>query len=94
MLRSRLQQELASELRHERERLRPMALSSTMAQETLDEVEAALHRLAENTYGLCEACGFPIEPTRLRAKPWTRYCRVCAEWAVDFMPTDDQGGTG
>jgi len=39
----------------------------------LDEVNAALERLAEGTYGVCERTGQPIPKTRLDAIPWTRY---------------------
>jgi len=40
----------------------------------LGDVEAALERLESGTYGTCEACGGPIEGTRLEALPATRYC--------------------
>lgn len=39
----------------------------------LAEIEAALHRLHEGTYGICEETGKPISAARLRAIPWTRY---------------------
>ena len=37
--------------------------------ETLEEVERALAKLADGTYGMCEDCGQPIDPLRLEAKP-------------------------
>lgn len=40
----------------------------------LEEVEAALQRLEEGRYGLCEVCGKPIAEGRLEAMPATRYC--------------------
>jgi RNA polymerase-binding transcription factor DksA len=40
----------------------------------LAEVEHALRRLDEGTYGTCEACGKPIPPERLEAMPATRFC--------------------
>jgi RNA polymerase-binding transcription factor DksA len=40
----------------------------------LDEVERALRKLDEGTYGQCETCGEPIAPARLEAMPATRYC--------------------
>ncbi len=46
--------------------------------EALDEVEAALSRLEEGTYGLCEVCGKPIGAARLEAKPAARRCIVDA----------------
>jgi len=46
--------------------------------ETLEEVERALHKLADGSYGACEDCGRPIDPARLEAKPAARYCIDCA----------------
>ena len=40
----------------------------------LDEVERALTRLDEGTYGTCETCGEEIPPARLEAKPAARFC--------------------
>jgi DnaK suppressor protein len=44
----------------------------------LTDVEAALRRLARGRYVLCEGCGRPIPPARLRAVPWARQCVGCA----------------
>jgi DnaK suppressor protein len=46
--------------------------------EALNEVEAAINRLSEGTYGLCERCGQPIAPARLEAMPMARLCIACA----------------
>ena len=40
----------------------------------LAEVDAALARLDDGTYGTCEACGRPIGDDRLDALPFTRFC--------------------
>ena len=40
----------------------------------LDDVENALRRLSEGTYGTCDACGKPIGDERLKAMPATRFC--------------------
>jgi RNA polymerase-binding transcription factor DksA len=40
----------------------------------LAEIDAALARLDAGTYGICEACGRPIEPERLEAIPYARLC--------------------
>lgn len=53
------------------------ALAAELA-DALDEVEAAIARLAEGTYGLCEVCGQPIPPARLEAMPAARRCIACA----------------
>jgi len=41
----------------------------------LAEVERALGRLDAGSYGICEACGKPIDDTRLEARPEARLCR-------------------
>lgn len=40
----------------------------------LDDVERALARLDEGTYGTCEACHEPIGDDRLAAMPAARFC--------------------
>jgi DnaK suppressor protein len=40
----------------------------------LADVEHALQRLDDGTYGTCEACGQPIDDARLEAMPATRFC--------------------
>jgi len=42
-------------------------------------IEWALIRLKKGNYGICAACGKPISRARLRAVPWTDYCRDCME---------------
>jgi RNA polymerase-binding transcription factor DksA len=44
-------------------------------QDMLVEVNAAIRRILEGSYGICEASGQPITQDRLRAVPWTRYTR-------------------
>ncbi|MEO5668380.1 MAG: TraR/DksA family transcriptional regulator [Bdellovibrionota bacterium] len=40
----------------------------------LQEIEHALSKFEESTYGLCEDTEEPIDEGRLDAQPWTRYC--------------------
>ena len=40
----------------------------------LHDVEHALRRLSDGTYGTCEACGKPIPDERLEAMPAARFC--------------------
>lgn len=40
----------------------------------LEEVDAALARLASGTYGICETCEEAIEPERLAVDPLLRFC--------------------
>jgi RNA polymerase-binding transcription factor DksA len=44
----------------------------------LREVDAALSRIEEGKYGICEGNSELIPKQRLKAIPWTRYCVVCA----------------
>lgn len=40
----------------------------------LEEVDIALRRLEDGSYGTCERCGREIDADRLRARPASRYC--------------------
>ncbi|HEV7887675.1 MAG TPA: TraR/DksA C4-type zinc finger protein [Acidimicrobiales bacterium] len=40
----------------------------------LNDIQHAMRRLDEGTYGTCEACGKPIGEERLEAMPATRFC--------------------
>jgi RNA polymerase-binding protein DksA len=42
-------------------------------QEALYEIDAALKRIDDGTYGVCELTGKPISWKRLQAIPWTRF---------------------
>jgi len=48
------------------------------ARRHLAEIEAAITRLDNGTYGVCETCGQPISDARLRARPVARACITCA----------------
>ncbi|UIJ36590.1 TraR/DksA C4-type zinc finger protein [Allobranchiibius sp. GilTou73] len=41
-------------------------------------LDAALDRVREGTYFVCEVCGGPIAPERLEARPFARTCIACA----------------
>jgi DnaK suppressor protein len=41
---------------------------------SLREIDEALARVSEGTYGTCAACGRPIGDERLEARPAARYC--------------------
>jgi DnaK suppressor protein len=43
----------------------------------LEEIDAALMRVSQSTYGTCERCGEPIPPARLEARPTARTCVTC-----------------
>lgn len=69
----------------------------------LTDVEHALTRLDEGTYGTCEACGKAIADDRLEAQPATRFClddqavaererRVAAPHEIVVEDDDDAPG--
>jgi DnaK suppressor protein len=43
------------------------------------ELDAALRRIADGAYGVCERSGEPIGFDRLSARPWTRFALVAKE---------------
>jgi RNA polymerase-binding protein DksA len=45
----------------------------------LTEINDALGRIGEGTFGICEGKGESIPKARLNAIPWARYCVACAE---------------
>ncbi len=58
--------------------------------EILREIDKALERIANGTYGYCEVCGNPIEEKRLEAIPWTTLCVKHAQEAERYKLTPDQ----
>ena len=42
--------------------------------QTLAQIDRALARLDEGSYGVCERCGKPIAEERLQARPWATLC--------------------
>jgi DnaK suppressor protein len=45
---------------------------------TLADVERALEKLADGTFGICDRCGEAIGEERLEAIPWATLCISCA----------------
>ena len=48
-------------------------------QKLLSDVEDALDKIEDGSYGSCEDCGGEIPLKRLKAQPWARYCLKCAQ---------------
>jgi RNA polymerase-binding transcription factor DksA len=46
--------------------------------EEIKEINMALERMADGTFGICEICGKRIQSKRLKALPAARLCRECA----------------
>jgi RNA polymerase-binding transcription factor DksA len=44
----------------------------------LDELDAAIERVASGDYGICRRCGQAIDPARLDARPGAALCIDCA----------------
>ncbi|MFL6468737.1 MAG: TraR/DksA family transcriptional regulator [Pyrinomonadaceae bacterium] len=42
-------------------------------------IDEALLRVEDKEYGDCQNCGKPVNPKRLSAIPWARYCLECQE---------------
>jgi DnaK suppressor protein len=60
----------------------------------LRNARAALRRIEEGSFGICQECDEDIHPRRLAAVPWTPFCIVCQE-AIDektdeIVPTHDR----
>ncbi len=52
-----------------------MALNMAASKRTvMRDIDLALQRIEDNTYGICQILGKPIELARLQAEPWTKYC--------------------
>jgi DnaK suppressor protein len=64
----------------------PSDLSIDEVDRLLDEVEGALSRLDDGTYGTCAACGGPIDDTFLAAMPTARTCEACTSPIVTSSP--------
>jgi DnaK suppressor protein len=52
---------------------------SNSERQLLQMVQGALERIREGNFGQCISCGQEINPKRLEAVPWTRYCIQCQE---------------
>ena len=42
-------------------------------------IDEALQRIEDEEYGTCQNCSKEIQPKRLAASPWARYCLSCQE---------------
>lgn len=47
------------------------------------ELQEALRRLDDGTYGVCQNCQQTILPKRLEALPWAKFCVPCQETMAD-----------
>ena len=49
------------------------------AKQTVFQIDAALNRITDGSYGLCESCGNDIAEARLQALPYATTCVSCAQ---------------
>jgi hypothetical protein len=54
------------------------------ARRELAEIDAALQRIEQGSYGNCMACGGPMGLQRMRAIPEARYCVGCSGQRPEF----------
>jgi RNA polymerase-binding protein DksA len=47
------------------------------SEHVLAEIEGALRRIEDGTYGVCTNCSKEIPPERLEARPWATLCIGC-----------------
>jgi RNA polymerase-binding transcription factor DksA len=58
----------------------PVAVSRAAALlHTIEEIDAALHRIASGTYGSCVHCGIAIPAERLEFRPYAAGCVSCQQ---------------
>jgi DnaK suppressor protein len=52
-------------------------------------INEALTRIADDEYGICQNCEKDINPKRLNAVPWARYCLNCQELLEQGLLDED-----
>ena len=58
------------------EQARNMAVNQRLRR-TLEAVNRALEKMDKGTYRVCDQCGGPIDPARLKALPHATHCKSC-----------------
>jgi DnaK suppressor protein len=53
-------------------------------------IDEALLRVEDDEYGFCQNCEQEINPKRLAAIPWARYCLNCQELVEQGLLDDEQ----
>ena len=54
--------------------------------DALEQIEAAIERIEDGSYGRCQTCGMRIRKSRLQAIPYAAMCVQCAS-EQETMPT-------
>ena len=61
-------------------------------EDALDQIEAAIERIEDGSYGRCKTCGVQIPKARLHAIPYADQCVQCAtkQEPIDFQRESQQ----
>ena len=65
-----------------------LALSENESRQ-LELIDEALERLEDEEYGICQNCETEINPKRLAAIPWARYCLDCQQLREQGLLEED-----
>lgn len=65
-----------------------LALSENESRQ-LELIDEALERLEDDEYGVCQNCETEINPKRLAAIPWARYCLDCQQLREQGLLDED-----
>lgn len=60
------------------ERTKDFALDENF-KELIDQIDEALRKIEDGSYGICDRCRIPINVERLRAIPYATFCIQCQE---------------
>src|SRR5215211_177169 len=87
-----LREELDQQRRFRSDRLEVNRLLTLAAESALSEIDSALQRLEEGSYGICERCAEPIPLERLEVLPMSRLCTPCQYLADSCRSNGVLGG--
>ena len=63
---------------------------NTLDIKLLREVQDALRRIDQGSYGVCYECEEPISTKRLDAVPWAKFCVACQERIASGLTEQDK----
>jgi DnaK suppressor protein len=66
------------------EKEKSVFLASSKGNE-LYEIDQALMRAKDGKFGICDSCGKEVDPARLEAMPYARYCIKCSRQAEQLV---------
>jgi DnaK suppressor protein len=70
--------------------MQQVQVTSMSQQELLADVNEAIKRVDQGTYGRCAICGKPIPETLLAAFPWTIRDELCEmDWDLEHLSEDE-----